>query len=124
VSTSVLQPSARLPGSVTRMGEPHFVAEVASDNGTAIIRCAGELDLFSADEWSQGISQALVAQQRDIEVDMAGVTFIDSFGIRLFAMARQQFREGGMTIRVVNPSTAVRRLEALTGAFHLGDDAN
>ena len=29
-----------------------------------------------------------------------------------------------MTIKVVNPSNAVRRLEALTGAFHLGGDPN
>ena len=106
------------------MAERQFAAEVASDSGTAIIRCRGELDLFSADEWSQAISTALVSQPRDIEMDMAGVTFVDSFGIRLFVMARQQFREGGMSIKVVNPSSVVRRLDALTGAFHLSGDGD
>jgi anti-sigma B factor antagonist len=113
-----------VPVSVTRVGESQFVAVVASDSGTAIIRCSGELDLFSADEWSQAVSRALVAQPRGVEIDMAGVTFVDSFGIRLFVMARQQFRESGMTIKVVNPSGVVRRLDALTGAFHLGGDAS
>jgi anti-anti-sigma factor len=50
-----------------------------------------------------------------IEVDVRGVSFIDSSGLRALILATERARDAGGDVVLVAPSTAVRRLIEITG---------
>ena len=71
---------------------------------------SGELDLSS----TSTLTDALAAHDgQEVVLDLAGVTFLDSTGIRALVEARRA-RAG---VRVVNPTEAIRRLFDLTGTL-------
>jgi anti-anti-sigma factor len=52
---------------------------------------------------------------RHVHVDLAGVTFIDSSGLRALIVGERATSEAGGTLRVSAASDAVRRLFEITG---------
>jgi anti-anti-sigma factor len=74
---------------------------------TAIAR--GELDI--------GATGVLVAACRDgvDRIDLRGVTFLDSSGVRELMRAHRSVRTRGLDLVLVSPSAPVRRVLALLG---------
>ena len=50
-----------------------------------------------------------------VVVDLAGVAFIDSTGLRMLLDAKAELEAQGRTLRVVNPTSAARLLFDTTG---------
>lgn len=69
---------------------------------------AGELDALTA-PLMYGALEAFLG--RTVEIDMAGVTFMDSSGIACLLRAAHT----GITIVITDPSNPVRRILELTG---------
>jgi anti-anti-sigma factor len=88
-----------------------FGGFIAHQDGTALVVCRGEIDLAVAGALRVLLDEALVASPR-VVVDMADVTFIDSSGLRVLAVARLQVAE---SITVRNAPPAVARVFALSG---------
>ena len=63
------------------------------EDGSVCVLASGEVDLASA----PALVDAVVAQDRPVVLDMAGVTFMDSTGIH--ALARMVDAAGDLTIR-------------------------
>lgn len=87
------------------------------DDGIAVFSLKGEF----AFEESPGVRSALFdaladREIREIVVDLQDVAFIDSTGIGTLAVAH---RVGGdeCVVRVVNPTSAVRRVLDVTGVL-------
>ena len=75
------------------------------------LRLFGELDLASVrDVWAR-----LDGGDGDVELDCAGLTFIDAAGLRLFVAVQAACRARGAKLSIVRPSRCVVRLLELTG---------
>ena len=75
------------------------------------LRLLGELDLAAVPEvWAR-----LVGVDGDVELDGAGLTFIDASGLGLFVAIQASCRARGARLSIVNPSQCVVRLVDLSG---------
>lgn len=85
-------------------------ATVAADGPIAVV---GDLDAYTVGDLEDELQQ--VAKDRDIWMDLSGVTFMDSSGIRALVRLDNSLRPDGHQVVVVAPSVSVLRLFELTG---------
>lgn len=87
----------------------------------AVLAVAGDLDLGTADDVREAAQRAVEGSDAPLALDLAGVAFIDSSGLRTLLELRTD--GGGPTL--VAPSEPVRTLLSLTmmdDAFPIVDD--
>jgi anti-anti-sigma factor len=84
--------------------------------GTARVVATGEIDLSSSGVLHVRLLDVLATQHpRRIEVDLAGVTFLDCSGLSVLVGAGQAAARAGCCLRITNPHRLVRRILDLTG---------
>jgi anti-sigma B factor antagonist len=71
---------------------------------------AGEIDTYTAPELAERLDDQGVAV-----LDLTGVTFIDSSGLRVLVEAHQARVAAGSTLTLRSPSAAVQRLLEISG---------
>jgi len=76
---------------------------------------AGELDMVSA----PGFEEALIGLPDRLKLDLQGVTFLDSAGVAVLIRQHRQRGENGGSLRIVEPSRAVRRVLEVSGLLDL-----
>ncbi len=82
----------------------------------------GEIDAHSADSLAKALSQ--LPNVPKIVADFAGVTFMDSSGLRVLVDAAMQATDAGKTFAIANPQVAIRRvveISGLSGLLHFID---
>jgi anti-sigma B factor antagonist len=89
------------------MDQPH-------DSPPALLFIEGELTLGRARELKDSLLLRL-SRAQVLEVDLAGVTLIDTAGLQLLLMARREARAMGREVRLVSPSPAVLSVFELIG---------
>jgi anti-anti-sigma factor len=77
-----------------------------------LVEVSGELDVATAEPLRAQLLPA--AEHGTVVLDMSGVTFCDSSGLRVLVEAEQLARRSGAAFRVAAPSAAVRRVLGLT----------
>jgi anti-anti-sigma factor len=82
--------------------------------GPRSFRLTGSLDVPSGGMLTE-LLDVLSRTEGDITLDVREVTFMDSGGLRALLQACMDLGDGG-EVRLVNPSSQVRRLLGLTGA--------
>jgi anti-sigma B factor antagonist len=92
---------------------PYFRAKSFREGGELVIEAAGELDAASSDQLSSALDQAEAGEA--IALDLGGVSFIDSSGLRVIAAAMRRADADGRRFRVAAASDAVRRIFEVTG---------
>lgn len=82
-----------------------------------IVTAVGEIDLSSAPRLEQALAQGVAdaAPPDIVVVDLSGVTFLDSTGLRVLVTAYEQCQEHGTPMGVLDPTAPVRRIMELTG---------
>jgi anti-anti-sigma factor len=77
----------------------------------------GELDLRSAVDLRAEVSAMLAERPppTDVEVDLVGVTFMDSLGLGTLVVGHRICAQLGVRFRVLNPSPFVARLLEVSG---------
>ena len=80
----------------------------------------GELDMADAD-WVEPTLAAAAPHHRRMEVDLDGVSFIDSTGIRALVTLKQRADVIGLRFGFTHPSDAVRRTLHAAGLHDLVD---
>jgi anti-sigma B factor antagonist len=93
--------------------QPAFTVDTVASDGGIVLRAGGELDMATVDRLRAHIDDA-IKDAESIELDMTGVTFIDSTGLRALIMGREAAAAAGREFGVV-PSDAVRKLVELAG---------
>jgi anti-sigma B factor antagonist len=89
--------------------------DIARDVDGALV-LAGEIDSYTAPD----LAERLGADPPVEVVDVAGVTFIDSSGLRVLVEAHQTRAASGSRLVLRSPSAAVQRLLEISGlAGHL-----
>lgn len=91
-----------------------FRVETATREGTYVIALFGELDMAASEvfpSWTTSLNG-----QRSIEVDLCGLTFMDSAGLHKLIDLQQQLSSENRALRVrCLPESSARRLFELTG---------
>jgi anti-sigma B factor antagonist len=87
------------------------------EENRTIVRARGEIDAATCDDLS-GVLTTAVGSRGDVELDVSGVTFIDSSGLRALVLAQQQLAEG-RTLYLRKPDATFRRLLGITGLDEL-----
>ncbi len=79
--------------------------------GGPVIEVSGDLDISSVDRLRAAVSDAAAAHPEELTFEMSGLRFMDSAGIAVLLGAAGKVP----TVRLLNPTTAVRRVIELTG---------
>jgi anti-sigma B factor antagonist len=92
----------------------HPVREIERNGQVVVVRLAGELDLYNAEEVRRGLREATAGSPRRLVVDLAAVTFIDStsLGVLIEARTRLPDRRGFL---LAAPGVETRRALAVAG---------
>jgi anti-anti-sigma factor len=95
--------------------EPFGVA-VSEDGGSLRLRFFGEYDYAAAEQASEALARACDRGGR-IEVDLSGVSFLDSSGLRTLVTARRAADRDGCSLVVVDVSERARQVLDITGTL-------
>ena len=87
---------------------PRLDAHVDSDGVLVLV---GEIDTYTAPE----LEEAMVALPDQCVVDLSGVSFIDSSGLRVIVEAHSGRRDRGGAVTLRSPSPSVERLLQIAG---------
>lgn len=87
-----------------------------------VLRVRGEVDLASSDILMAAAESIVKPDVGTLRLDMTGVTFIDSSGIRSILLIDERCRETGVSFQV-SPSEQVQRVLSLVGLSFDGDAA-
>lgn len=89
---------------------------VATDGPPCRVSVSGELDIADASALESLLSRrAEEAGAQGVELDLGGVGFIDSHGVRALARASRATQEAGSRLTVARVSPPVRRMMELAG---------
>jgi anti-sigma B factor antagonist len=112
-----LNPAVRCRLTPTERQDATGLLEIAvSENGgVRLLRLTGELDMAGVDRFERLLTADQTSEAATFVLDMRGLTFIDSSGLRALIMADQRVRaEGGRFIVVRGPDQVNQVLE-MTG---------
>jgi anti-sigma B factor antagonist len=94
--------------------------EVRHEPDRVIISLIGELDMASAPTLQSAVEAAELESRELVVLDLRGLEFIDSTGLRVILAVRKLCAEGGQELAVTRGSQQVERLLDVTGvADHL-----
>jgi anti-anti-sigma factor len=96
--------------------------EIARDaQGTVHARLAGELDMASAEEVRTRLYDALGGGAQELNLDLSGLTFLDSAGVELLFRVREDLAMRQIPLRLYVPEGALirRTLEVTDGGTDL-----
>ncbi len=85
-------------------------------DGAVVLILDGEFDLAAVPALHEQLEAARGAADRGVVLDCAGVTFVDSSGLRELLRARTTFGADGKALVLASLQPAVVRLFELTGA--------
>ena len=95
---------------------PEFaLTQDAVDPATQVVAVRGEIDLFTAPELKQKLTDAIEGGKSRIVVDLTQTTFLDStaLGVLIGAVKRLRTREGALVI--VNVDQNIAKTFEITG---------
>lgn len=96
-------------------GSDGLAFTVERDESRATLQVRGEVDISSADTLEQRIGQLRNGDVSELVIDLAGVPFMDSSGLRILLKAHSELQEAGGRLVIARPSTAVARLLEVSG---------
>jgi anti-anti-sigma factor len=99
---------------VPELKEPLRV-EVSTDGDTVVLKLHGELDPHTAPTLRAHIDEALSDETRTLVLDVAGLLFIDSSGLRVIISAHKEMEGRGGRLVLRSPTPTTQRLLDITG---------
>ena|SRR5438876_943798 len=85
------------------------------DGDTVRLSLRGELDIASAGRLEDALAEIEALTYQQLVIDLRGLDFMDSTGLRIILGADARARVAGRTVTVVRGSDAVTRLFRITG---------
>ncbi len=83
--------------------------------GGVCVRLEGELDIATAPRADEALRGAEADRPGLLAADLAGLSFMDSTGLRLIVAAAERAKEAGRRFVIVRGPDAVHRVLELTG---------
>jgi anti-sigma B factor antagonist len=94
--------------------EGNLLTEVSREGGLAVLRLDGELDLASAPLLESEVQAAMADDPAAIALDLRGLEFIDSTGLRAILSLDERCAGRGLMFALVRGSEQVERLLSMT----------
>lgn len=91
-----------------------ITTSVAQRDGAAVVSIGGEIDLSTAPAFEEAIAKALEAHPAALAIELSGVTFMASVGLRVLAATNEKIGKS-TRIAVVADNPAAARPIQLTG---------
>ena len=95
------------------------IARTVDAAGSVELHLAGDLDHAARPSLVQASDEIQALGARTVVVHLAKVTFLDSAGINWLLQLRSSVLNAGGTVRLAEPSDAVRRTLAVVGLTRL-----
>lgn len=96
--------------------DPHPLNVTTTREGDDVVLIVqGELDPHTAPELGRRLDEVLADEPARVVIDLAGVGFIDSSGLRVLISTQQDLAAAGRSFVVRNPSDTASRLFEITG---------
>jgi anti-anti-sigma factor len=94
-----------------------FECEIGkADNGIdCVLTVRGDIDLASAPDFETSLRTALDQSPNSITIDLAGLTFIDSSGLRVLVSLSKEAQSRGATLGLRNVPRHAQRVLDITG---------
>ena len=97
--------------------------EIQRQNGTLSVRGLRDLSAASAHAFRDAVGASITPDLARIEIDLSATGLVDCRGcgalLSLYQTANKINRNGGVTLRLLNPRPPVRQLFELTRMQHL-----
>jgi anti-sigma B factor antagonist len=87
--------------------------EVSTQDGVAVVKCGGRLDLDSAPDLNTE-ARRLIPLSRRIVLDLGGVSFMDSSGLGTVVGLYASAKSANCELQLANPTQQILRLLSLT----------
>jgi anti-anti-sigma factor len=98
------------------MGAPEQLRiDTRQESDRVVLSLTGELDMANAPLLQQAIESPELSQTKTVVLDLQGLTFLDSTGLRIILSAREQCWRRGQEFAVTPGSQQVQRLLSVTG---------
>jgi anti-anti-sigma factor len=91
-------------------------ASVTAGESGPLIVLRGEVDLTNAAELSELVTGQLADGTQHLTVDVAGLDFVDTAGIRVFLLAAKTLRQRGGDLVLLRPQRTLARVLEIIGA--------
>ena len=91
-------------------------ASVAAGESGPLIVVSGEVDLTNAAELSELVTSQLADGTLHLSVDVGGLDFADTAGIRVFLLAAKTLRQRGGNLVLLRPQRTLARILEILGA--------
>jgi anti-anti-sigma factor len=92
-----------------------FEINVVRDRASATVTLAGELDIATVPRVEEAIEATLTDEVQQLTVDLSGLGFVDSSGLRLFIVLDQRAAEQGWELRLLRPDAQVLTVFQVSG---------
>jgi anti-sigma B factor antagonist len=96
-----------------------LIVETAMNNAGVVVSLAGEIDLTSVQRLERQLAAAQAGDAHNVVVDLTGVQFIDSTGLRALLSAKRRANDAGRELLLRNPQAQVQRLFEIAGMVEL-----
>jgi anti-sigma B factor antagonist len=94
------------------------LSESDMPDGTRLVALRGELDMLSCPQLTKCLDE-LGAAGTNVRLDLSGLSFMDSTGVRALYSAAKHARDGGPALEVVPPVGEPMRVLEITGVNRL-----
>jgi anti-sigma B factor antagonist len=102
------------------LSEDHASHQLTTADDGCVVALAGEIDATSAPDLLDWLRAAIDRPGcRNVEIDLSGLRFLDSSGIRSLIQAYGLARARGVRVHASNPQHMVRRVLQLTGVLQM-----
>lgn len=92
-----------------------YKQNIDTENNTIKVSIRGEMDLYCCSQYKRDIAKKICENNFEaIEIELSGVTYIDSSGIALLLHIRSLALQDKMSFKIVGLSSVVSKILSLT----------
>lgn len=88
---------------------------IDKDNELTVVTIEGRLDVDTADDAQADLMSVLEGNPNHLLIDLGGLSYISSVGMRVLILAARQLSRDGLTLAVCNTNGHVKRVFEVGG---------
>lgn len=91
-----------------------FKANIDKKDDYLILNLAGDLDVYSEEEFRDFIEDELKDEDLDLVIDIKDLDYLDSTGLGMFMKIYKMYEENGQKVKIINPKENILKLFKIT----------
>ena len=91
-----------------------FKANIEKKDDYLILNLAGDLDVYSEEEFRDFIEDELKDKNLDLVIDIKDLDYLDSTGLGMFMKIYKMYEENGQKVKIINPKENILKLFKIT----------